>query len=77
MLRTITKIAAEVPPADEPAAATVLSAGTALLSMEFSLCGTQTLKINSDKRDIESFSFDDFTLEGYNPHKKIAMQMAV
>ena len=45
--------------------------------MEFSLCGTQTLKINSDKRDIESFSFDDFTLEGYNPHKKIAMQMAV
>lgn len=39
--------------------------------------GVQTLTINPAKRDIESFSFDDFTLSGYNPHKKIAMQMAV
>lgn len=38
---------------------------------------SQTLTINPAKQDIESFSFDDFALSGYNPHKKIAMQMAV
>jgi thymidylate synthase len=38
---------------------------------------TQTLTINPAKRDIESFSWEDFKLDGYNPHKKIAMQMAV
>ncbi len=39
--------------------------------------GAQTLRINPDKTDIESFVFEDFTLEGYNPHKKIEMKMAV
>ncbi len=41
------------------------------------VCASQVLRINPDKRDIESFTFDDFTLEGYNPHRKIAMEMAV
>ncbi|KAG2489029.1 hypothetical protein HYH03_012467 [Edaphochlamys debaryana] len=36
-----------------------------------------TLKINPAKTDIDSFTFDDFELEGYNPHKAIKMQMAV
>jgi dihydrofolate reductase/thymidylate synthase len=35
------------------------------------------LKINPDKTDIDSFCFDDFELEGYDPCKKIAMKMAV
>lgn len=37
----------------------------------------QELKITPDKTDIDSFCFDDFQLEGYDPCKKIAMQMAV
>lgn len=37
----------------------------------------QVLRINADKPDLDSFNFDDFELTGYNPHKKIAMQMAV
>jgi dihydrofolate reductase/thymidylate synthase len=37
----------------------------------------QVLRINPDKKDIDSFTMDDFTLLGYDPHKKIAMQMAV
>jgi dihydrofolate reductase/thymidylate synthase len=36
-----------------------------------------TLKINPDVRDIDSFQFSDFTIEGYDPHPKIAMDMAV
>lgn len=36
-----------------------------------------TLKINSDVRDIDSFKLSDFTIEGYEPHAKIAMDMAV
>lgn len=36
-----------------------------------------TLKINPDVRDIDSFKMSDFTIEGYNPHAKIAMDMAV
>lgn len=35
------------------------------------------LRINPMKTDIDSFTFDDFELVGYNPHKKIAMEMAV
>mmetsp|Transcript_53597 Transcript_53597/g.117598 ORF Transcript_53597/g.117598 Transcript_53597/m.117598 type:complete len:316 (-) Transcript_53597:125-1072(-) len=36
-----------------------------------------TLTINPDKTDIDSFSFEDFKLAGYDPHKKIEMKMAV
>lgn len=35
------------------------------------------LKINPDKKDIDSFVFEDFEILGYKPHKKIAMEMAV
>lgn len=35
------------------------------------------LRINPDKMDIESFTFDDFKLEGYDPHPTIAMDMAI
>lgn len=37
----------------------------------------QTLKINPEKKEIDSFVFDDFELLGYSPHKKIDMKMAV
>ncbi len=50
---------------------------TGLETYVFPHCAMQTLTINSAKRDIESFSLEDFKLDGYNPHKKIAMQMAV
>jgi thymidylate synthase len=40
-------------------------------------CWAQALKINPAKTDIDSFTFEDFELLGYEPHKKIAMQMAV
>ena len=36
-----------------------------------------TLTINPDKRDIDSFTLDDFKLEGYKPHPTIKMEMAV
>lgn len=35
------------------------------------------LKINPNKTDIDSFTFDDFTLEGYDPYPTIKMEMAV
>merc|ERR1719458_174918 len=35
------------------------------------------LKMNSEVRDIDSFKASDFELVGYNPHGKIAMEMAV
>lgn len=38
---------------------------------------TQTLRINPAKKDIDSFVFEDFEIVGYEPHKKIEMQMAV
>jgi len=41
------------------------------------LFAPQTLRINPAKTDIDSFTFDDFELVGYEPAKKIAMQMAV
>lgn len=37
----------------------------------------QKLRINPERKDIDSFVFEDFELVDYNPHKKIAMQMAV
>jgi len=37
----------------------------------------QVLKINPEKKDIDSFVADDFELIGYDPHKKIDMKMAV
>ena len=36
-----------------------------------------SMKINPDVRDIFSFSFDDFTLEGYDPHPHITGTVAV
>jgi len=36
-----------------------------------------TLKMNADVKDIDSFQMSDFELLGYNPHGKIAMEMAV
>ena len=37
----------------------------------------QILKINPQKKDIESFVAADFELIGYNPHQKIEMKMSV
>ncbi|MDD7983356.1 thymidylate synthase [Lentisphaera marina] len=36
-----------------------------------------TMKINSDVKDIFSFTFDDFTLEGYDPHPHIKAPVAI
>jgi dihydrofolate reductase/thymidylate synthase len=38
---------------------------------------SQVLKINSDVKDIDSFTPADFELVGYEPNKRIAMKMAV
>jgi dihydrofolate reductase/thymidylate synthase len=38
---------------------------------------SQALRINPEKKDIDSFTASDFELIGYNPHKKIEMMMAV
>ena len=35
------------------------------------------LHINPEKKNIDDFVFDDFTVEGYLPHKKIEMTMAI
>ncbi|XP_059633687.1 bifunctional dihydrofolate reductase-thymidylate synthase-like isoform X2 [Cornus florida] len=35
------------------------------------------LRINSEKKDIDSFAASDFKLIGYDPHQKIEMKMAV
>ncbi|XP_020694107.1 bifunctional dihydrofolate reductase-thymidylate synthase-like isoform X1 [Dendrobium catenatum] len=35
------------------------------------------LKINPEKKDIDSFTASDFSLVGYDPHSKIEMKMAV
>lgn len=37
----------------------------------------QVLNINPTKMDIDGFCFEDFELLHYEPHKKIAMKMAV
>jgi dihydrofolate reductase/thymidylate synthase len=36
-----------------------------------------TLKINPNVTDIDKFTFEDFELVGYAPHKSIKMEMAV
>ena len=36
-----------------------------------------TLKFQRQINDIDDFTFEDFLLEGYDPHPKIAMDMAV
>jgi thymidylate synthase len=36
-----------------------------------------TMKVNPDIRDIFGFSYDDFTLEGYEPHERIQFAIAV
>jgi thymidylate synthase len=36
-----------------------------------------TLKINPDVKDIFAFTFEDFTLEGYDPHPHIKAEVAV
>jgi len=35
------------------------------------------LKINPDVKDIDGFKYADFTIEGYKPHPRIKMEMAV
>ena len=37
----------------------------------------QVLSLPDSKKDIDAFVFEDLCLEGYKPHAKIAMQMAV
>ena len=36
-----------------------------------------TLKINPEKKDIDSFEFSDFEIVGYDPCPRIEMKMAV
>lgn len=36
-----------------------------------------TISINRKVTDIDDFKFDDFVISDYNPHEKIAMDMAV
>jgi len=36
-----------------------------------------TMRINPDRRDINDFVFEDFTLENYDPHPHIAAKVAV
>ena len=36
-----------------------------------------TLHIKSDTTDIDGFNYEDFEVNGYKPHKKIKMEMAI
>lgn len=36
-----------------------------------------TMKLNADRKNIEEFTIDDFTLENYNPHEAIKAPIAV
>ena len=35
------------------------------------------MKIEKDSENIEEYTFEDFKLEGYNPHEALKMKMAV
>ena len=35
------------------------------------------LRLNPEQRDLFAFRFEDFTLEGYDPHPHIAAEVAV
>ena len=37
----------------------------------------QVLHIKTKKTDIDGYAVEDLEISGYNPHKKIAMEMAV
>lgn len=37
----------------------------------------QVLHVNADKIEIDAYTMGDLDIVGYNPHKKIAMKMAV
>jgi thymidylate synthase len=52
----------------------LLQMGFVNYTSSFSL---QVLNINPTKMDINGFCFEDFELLHYEPHKKIAMKMAV
>lgn len=41
------------------------------------LMPVQVLHIMSNKEDIDDYTMADLAITGYNPHKKIAMKMAV
>ncbi len=41
------------------------------------LARAQALSINPERTDIDSFCCEDFELVGYQPHRKIAMELAV
>ena len=36
-----------------------------------------TMRINPEIRDIDAFTFEDFTLENYDPHPHIKAEVAV
>lgn len=52
----------------------ILPYGTSMFSYHVVM---QILKINPEKKDIDSFVAEDFKLIGYDPHQKIEMKMAV
>lgn len=52
----------------------ILPSGTSMFSYHVVM---QILKINPEKKDIDSFVAEDFKLIGYDPHQKIEMKMAV
>ncbi|MBW3536118.1 MAG: thymidylate synthase, partial [Gemmatimonadetes bacterium] len=35
------------------------------------------MRINSERRDLFAFQYEDFTLEGYDPHPHIAAEVSV
>ena len=47
------------------------------LSRENDIREMPIMKINPDIKNIDDFTFDDFTLEGYNPHDKISAPISV
>lgn len=43
----------------------------------YMFAGMQVLSISDKKQNIDSIAYEDLQLDGYKPHAKIAMQMAV